>query len=307
MNYYFAPMEGITGYIYRNAHHKVFPGMTRYFSPFISPVAKKDMKTKEKNDILPEHNIDYELVPQILTNRSEDFIRIAKVLKNDYGYEEVNLNLGCPVRTVVSKKKGSGFLAYPRELNQFLAEIFDGLDMKISVKTRLGMSDSEEFDELLEIYNQYPLEELIVHARVQADYYKNTPNLEAFEKAVIGSKNPICYNGDLFSKEDISRIKERFPKVERLMLGRGLLTNPALLEEELTKQKFLEFYHLVYEGYQEIMPGDIHVLYKMKELWHYMGELFVDGKKELKKIKKATRLADYEAAVSVLVEKPFVE
>jgi tRNA-dihydrouridine synthase len=306
MKYYFAPMEGITGYIYRNAHHKVFSGIDSYFSPFISPVAKKDMKTKEKNDILPEHNEGYKLVPQILTNRSEDFIRIAKVLKNNYGYDEVNLNLGCPVRTVVSKKKGSGFLAYPMELNQFLAEIFDGLDMKISIKTRLGMNDSEEFDELLDIYNQYPLEELIVHARVQADYYKNIPNLEAFEKAVSESKNSLCYNGDLYSKEDIERIKERFPKVEKLMLGRGLLTNPALLQEELTKEKFLEFYHLVYEGYQEIMSGDIHVLYKMKELWHYMGELFEDGKKELKKIKKATRLTDYESAVRILVEKPFV-
>jgi tRNA-dihydrouridine synthase len=207
---------------------------------------------------------------------------------------------------VVSKKKGSGFLAYPKELNQFLAEIFDELDMKISIKTRLGMSDSEEFDELLEIYNQYPLEELIVHARVQADYYKNTPNLDAFEKAVLGSKNPICYNGDLFSKEDIKQIEERFPKVERLMLGRGLLTNPALLQEELTKEKFLEFYNLVYEGYRKIMPGDVQVLYKMKELWHYMGELFEDAKKERKKIKKATRLVDYESAVRVLVEKPFV-
>lgn len=301
MNYYFAPMEGITGYIYRNAHAKVYKGIDKYFSPFISPVAKKDMKSKERNDILPENNEEYDLVPQILTNKATDFIRIAKILQDDYGYQEVNLNVGCPVRTVVSKKKGSGFLAYPTQLDCFLEEVFESLEMKISVKTRLGMTDEEEFNELLEIYNKYPLEELIIHARVQADYYKNKPHLEAFKKAFSKSKNPVCYNGDLFTFEDVQNFKKQFPDVNTVMLGRGLLTNPGLLDETATKEQFIKFYHLVYEGYQSVLSGDTHVLYKMKELWCYMGDLFPDGKKALKKIKKASKLVDYDAAVRELL------
>ncbi len=301
MNYYFAPMEGITGYIYRNAHAKVYKGINKYFSPFISPVAKKDMKSKERNDILPENNEGYDLVPQILTNKAADFIRIAKLLQDDYGYQEVNLNVGCPVRTVVSKKKGSGFLAYPMQLDCFLDEVFEVLEMKISVKTRLGMTDDEEFDELLEIYNKYPLEELIIHARVQADYYKNKPHLEAFKKAFSKSKNPVCYNGDLFTLEDVQNFQSQFPDVNTVMIGRGLLTNPGLLDEHATKEQFMKFYHLVYEGYQSVLSGDTHVLYKMKELWCYMGDLFPEGKKVLKKIKKASKLADYDAAVRELL------
>ena len=301
MNYYFAPMEGITGYIYRNAHAKVFKGIDKYFSPFISPVAKKDMKSKERNDILPENNIGYKLIPQILTNKSKDFIRVAKILQEDYGYTEINLNVGCPVKTVVSKKKGAGFLAYPKDLDCFLDEIFTQLDMKISVKTRLGMMDDEEFWELLDIYNKYSLEELIIHARVQADYYKNKPHLETFKEAFIKSKNPVCYNGDLFTLEDIKNFKRQFLDINAVMMGRGLLTNPGLLEGKYTKEQFLEFYHLIYEGYQSVLSGDAHVLYKMKELWCYMGEFFPEEKKVLKKIKKASKLSDYDAFVRELL------
>lgn len=139
-------------------------------------------------------------VPQILTNRAKDFIRLARQLK-EFGYEEVNLNLGCPSKTVVNRKRGSGFLFYPDELNHFLAEVFDQLDMKISIKTRSGKYDQEEFEELLDIYNQYPLEELILHPRVQQDYYKNKPDWTTFAYACRNSKNPLVYNGDIFVRK----------------------------------------------------------------------------------------------------------
>ncbi|KIR03926.1 dihydrouridine synthase family protein [Lachnospiraceae bacterium TWA4] len=287
MNYYFAPMEGITGYIYRNAHNKVFGGIDKYFSPFISPIAKKDLKTKERNDILPEHNESLHLVPQILTNSAKDFVRIGKILANDYEYEEINLNLGCPVRTVVSKKKGSGFLAYPEKIDEFLDIVYNELpNLKLSIKTRLGMTDEEEFDELLEIYNKYPLSELIIHARIQADYYKYTPRLHAFKKAAGMTNHKLCYNGDLCSLEDIEAFHKEFPMVDTVMIGRGLLTNPALLQGTLTKENLLTFHNEIYTSYREVLSGDTPVLYKMKELWCYMGALVPDDKKELKQIKK---------------------
>ena len=177
MRYYFAPMEGITGYIYRNAHHTLFPGIDKYFSPFLVPNQNHRFSYREMQDIMPEHNNQIQLVPQILTNQADAFIWTALELKQ-LGYEEVNLNLGCPSGTVVSKNKGSGFLALRDELDLFLDQVCSELQMKISIKTRIGKDSPDEFDELLRIFNKYPLEELIIHPRIQKDYYKNTPNTD---------------------------------------------------------------------------------------------------------------------------------
>lgn len=171
MKIYLAPLEGITGYTYRRALYNCFGGFDKYFIPFILPNQKGHLSTREKKDIMPENNEGMYAVPQILTKNAEDFIQTAETLQ-EYGYNEVNLNLGCPSKTVVTKGRGAGFLDRPDELDKFLDEIFRKCDMKISIKTRLGMDDPEEFEDLLTIYNKYPLEELIVHARVQKDYYK---------------------------------------------------------------------------------------------------------------------------------------
>lgn len=236
MRFYLAPLEGITGYIYRNAYHTFFKPADKYFTPFIVPNQKGEFRSKERKDILPEHNKGMFTVPQILTNKSADFIRTAQQLA-EYGYEEVNLNLGCPSQTVVPKGKGAGFLAKPEELDRFLEEIFDGLSMRISVKTRIGKDNPEEFEELLRIYNRYPMEELIVHPRVQLDFYKNTPNWDVFAEAEVKSRNPLCYNGDIFSTEDYRRWREQFPSISSVMLGRGVLANPLLIEQLLTEEK----------------------------------------------------------------------
>lgn len=169
---------------------------------------------------MPENNKGINLVPQILTNDSEGFILTAKKLK-DLGYDEINLNLGCPSGTVVGKKRGSGFLAHREELDKFLEEIFKIDDMKISIKTRLGMDKPEEFYELIKIYNKYPMEELIIHPRTRQDFYGNKPNLEVFKDAISLSKNPVCYNGDIFTLEDHNKLIETFKEVDKIMLGRG--------------------------------------------------------------------------------------
>lgn len=194
MKIYLAPLEGITGHIYRTALKECFDGFDKYFIPFISPNQKGHFSTREKKDVLPENNRGVLAVPQILTNQAEDFIETAKKLA-EYGYEEVNLNLGCPSRTVVTKGRGAGFLEEPDRLDRFLDEIFKKREWKISVKTRIGMSEPEEFEDLLKIYNRYPLEELIVHPRLQKDFYKNTPNLDVFAMAAEESRNHSAIMG----------------------------------------------------------------------------------------------------------------
>lgn len=306
MKHYFAPLEGVTGYIYRNAHHKYFKGADQYFTPFIVPTQTKKLAPKELRDVLPERNEGLTIIPQILTNRAEDFICTAGELKR-LGYNEVNLNLGCPSKTVVSKNRGSGFLALQGELNRFLEEIFRGADMKISVKTRIGKTEPEEFYELIEIFNKYPIEELIIHPRLQSDYYKNRPNLAVFKDAVLLSKNPLCYNGDIFTVSDYKKFTADFPEVGSVMFGRGLIANPGLLEEvsggpPMDKQRFRAFHDEVLAGYRETGCGDRNVLFKMKELWIYMSCIFDDPGKYAKKIKKAERMSDYLAAVDKLLE-----
>lgn len=303
--FYFAPMEGITGYIYRNAQSRHFKKADCYVTPFIASNQKGILKSRDKNDILPEHNDGIRLIPQILSGRAEEFILMANRIK-EYGYEEVNLNLGCPSQTVTAKKKGAGFLLYPEELERFLDEVFGGLDMKISIKTRLGWENPEEFYDLIRIFNRYPLESLMIHPRVRMDFYKNRPNWEVFGEGISMSKNPVCYNGDLFCADDVKRFREHFPSVDRIMIGRGLLRDPALLEKtqgeekETDKERYRDFIQDVCEGYREVMSGDKNVLFKMKELWSYMIDLFAGAEKYGKRIRKAKNLTEYEQIVSEL-------
>ncbi|MDB2060270.1 tRNA dihydrouridine synthase, partial [Clostridium perfringens] len=241
---------------------------------------------------------------QILTNDSEGFILTAKKLK-DLGYDEINLNLGCPSGTVVGKKRGSGFLAHREELDKFLEEIFKIDDMKLSIKTRLGMDKPEEFYELIKIYNKYPMEELIIHPRTRQDFYGNKPNLEVFKDAISLSKNPVCYNGDIFTLEDHNKLVEEFKEVDKIMLGRGVLANPALMNEILNnefmdKNVLKEFHDEIFSKYREVFNEDRNAMFRMKELWGYMIYMFSNNKKYAKKIKKAQKVVDYNQAVTSL-------
>ena len=304
MNFYFAPMEGLTGYIYRNAHNAFFEHIDKYFSPFIPANQSDRFKTRELNDILPENNQGLILIPQLLTNNAKDFIHTSKKIKI-MGYNEINLNLGCPSRTVVSKNRGSGFLSIREELDAFLDEIFSKATTKISLKIRIGKDQPEEFYDLIEIFNKYPIEELIIHPRIQKDFYKNKPNLKIFKDALILSKNPVCYNGDIFTIKEYKEFLADFPSVDTLMLGRGLLANPGLISDitnniKLEKKSLKDFHDKIYEDYKRILFGDKNVLFKMKELWLYMIPVFSDNAKYARKIKKAERLYDYDEAVTSL-------
>lgn len=304
MRYYLAPMEGITTYIYRGAYHKYFTPMDKYFTPFLVPHTKKGFSARELNEILPEHNEGMYLVPQILSNDAGSFLQTVKKLEK-YGYKEVNLNLGCPSKTVVSKYRGSGFLAKPEELECFLDRIYEEAEAEISIKTRIGRFLPEEFEGLLKIYNRYPVKELIIHPRVQQDFYKNMPRLEVFEEAVKESRNPLCYNGDIFRSEDYRNIHERFPDVPAVMLGRGIIGNPGLLDEitgknKAEKSRLRAFHDKVLEDYVALSFGDKNVLFKMKEIWCYLDGLFPSDRKLLKRIKKAEKIRDYVAAVDEL-------
>lgn len=319
MKIYMAPLEGVTGFVFRNAYEEFYGKgrVDKYFIPFISPNKSKGYTTREQNDIRPEHNVGINTVPQIMANDPGLFLEAAAML-NDMGYREINLNLGCPSGTVVSKFRGAGFLARPLELDSFLDKVLSSPVMKnmlMSVKTRTGLNSHEEFRLLLEIYNDYPFSEVIIHPRVRTDYYKNTPDMEIFKWAVEESRNPVCYNGDIFTIEDYTRFTELCPEVDRIMLGRGFVGNPGIIgqighketpqgsEEDGVKSAdtLKRFTDRLLNDYIRVMDNEVNAMHKMKEVWIYINQFNPGNEKAFKKIKKSHRLSEYQAGVEEFV------
>ncbi len=287
----FAPMEGITCAAFRRCHKKYFPGVDRYYAPFISPTSEHCFTPKEKREILPENNEGIELVPQLLTKNSQDFLWAAGELKA-MGYERVNLNVGCPSGTVTAKGKGAGMLANIEALDRFLGEISDKAPCRISVKTRLGVNDPEEFWPILEVYNKYPIDELIIHPRVRKDFYRERVRAEYFQKAVEKAAMPLSFNGGIVNPEDCQRVMERWSGLEAVMLGQGLVADPFLA----AKVKGLavggvdtirKFHNELFESYTQQFQSGNNAMQRMKELWTYLICSFEDGEKLGKGIKKA--------------------
>lgn len=267
MNIYFAPLEGITGFVLRNAYESCFPGtIDRYFAPFIAASCRKKLAARDLRDVLPENNKGICLIPQLLANKGEDFISTAQMLYQ-FGYRELNLNLGCPSATVVTKKRGAGLLAEPELLKAFLTECYDwaeGKGIRLSIKTRIGMAEEAEWEKLLSLYEAFPVSELIIHPRLREDYYQGRIREEAFAQAyreITGAdaktimKNrevndtelpdsmikttgkrkqrmlQLCYNGDIVRKEQIQKLADAYPELHAVMIGRGFLMRPGFTEK----------------------------------------------------------------------------
>lgn len=305
MNLYLAPLEGVTGYVFRMGIEKYFcGGIDKYFAPFIEPHTKKVMSKKELRELDAGNNQGIYLVPQILTKSGEDFLRLEEYL-SELGFKEVNLNLGCPSQTVVSKGKGAGFLKNPQALDDFLEEIFKYKKGKISIKTRLGMENTKEFAELLEIYNKYPMEELIIHPRLRIDYYKNSPDIESFFYAIEKTTNPLCYNGDIKSPKDYEELLQGIKstpkgkeKVKALMLGRGMVADPSLVRqikggETMSEEELVSFLQWEEAEMKTYMSGDKPVLFHLKELWTYLQKTVKLDEKVYKKLLKSKTLREY--------------
>ena len=291
MRYYFAPMEGITDSIYRRLHHKYFGGVDRYYMPFLSPTVHRQLTHKEDRELPMADAEAFCAVPQVLTKVPEDFLWAAQVCK-DRGYDEVNLNVGCPSGTVVSKGKGSGMLRDLHALDAFLDQIFAASPLPISVKTRLGLEDPAEFPAILEIYNRYPIRELTVHPRVRKQFYDGEVCAEMFRYARENSRIPLCFNGDIQSKTEADAV----PGVDAVMIGRALVGDPGMLLPGGTDVKTLEAFHNeLLETYTEVFGGGRNAMFRLKENWHMLIPHFEDSEKLWKRLRKTTDLAEFKA------------
>lgn len=353
MNFYFAPMEGVTGYCFRTAYNAAFPGLDRFYTPFLSANDTFQFTHREERDVAPEHNLGIRVVPQIITNNAEMFVWAIREMAK-LGYTEVNLNAGCPSGTVVAKGKGAGLLRDPDRLDEFLDQTFALLEKEgicydvadapevplfekmspaetlaseagdgeitpkpvktadgrthvcISVKTRIGGWEPDEAGELIRIYNRYPLKDLIVHPRVQKQIYRGEVHLDVFRQFVEESKHHLVYNGDIVTVADYERITRMFPSIDSIMIGRGLLTNPALVRQirggdAATLEELKAFHEQLLENYMTEMQSERNTLFKMKEYWNWLSQSFEGSERYMKEIRKADSIVRYRAAVRNLL------
>lgn len=291
MRYYFAPLEGVTDSVYRRLHHEYFGGVDCYYMPFFSPTVHRCLSHKEDRELPMADSVPFRAVPQVLTKIPADFLWAAEVCR-DRGYDEVNLNIGCPSGTVVAKGKGSGMLADPVALSHFFDAVFAASPLPVSVKTRLGIADPNEFPALLEIFNQYPIKELTIHPRVRKQFYNGDVELEMFRYAVQSSKNPLCYNGNLTSKAAC----DAFENIDAVMIGRGLVADPGMLLPGGTTIDTLKAFHdALLEEYLVAFGGSRNAMFRLKENWSFLFSRFADCEKLAKRLRKTTDLFEYRA------------
>ncbi len=316
---YLAPLRGFTTFVFRNVFSRFFRGTDLAVAPFISTVSSRCIKNSLLQDILPENNPEMPVIPQIISKDAEDFIAMAKRM-GDLGYDTVNWNLGCPYPQVAKKMRGSGLLPYPDKIDAFLEKVIPAVHpLKISVKTRLGRYDAEEAAALMPLFNRYPLAEIIIHPRTGVQMYEGTPDLDIFEKWMQCSSHPIVYNGDIRSAEDFRRLSERFPRAERWMIGRGLLSNPFLAEEIRTAggewpekransfgnpplAVFRDFHNALFAEYRPVFSGTHHLVERMIGYWHYFADAFAENRKFIKNIRKCRKAEDYLDTVGRFLE-----
>lgn len=296
MTVYLAPLEGVTDAVFRRVHRDCFSGVAKYFIPFVSPTQNLAFTARDLSILAPENGFG---VPQLLCKDAALFLWAAQAL-GDMGYGEVNLNLGCPSGTVTAKGKGSGLLADVPALERLLDGVFARSPLPVSIKTRIGYTRPDEFDRLLDVFARYPIHELIIHPRTRVEFYKGIPHREAFAKAHAALDRPLCYNGDLFCEEDCRELMRQFPNTRALMLGRGLIANPALAQsfgggEALCKASLRTFHDRLLEAYQAKYPAHV-TLGRMREI----AKHFVCCFDAPEKPRKATRIEAYLDAIDRL-------
>ncbi len=308
---YLAPLEGITEIDFRNVFAKHFGGVDSAIAPFVS-LNRHDINEKIRSWNIPstEHQL-METIPQFMGRNVKDFLHLSKWVKHK-GYDEINWNLGCPVKKIVRKGKGCGQLAKPDEIKEFLDMVLPQTDLKFSIKTRLGLNDPEECFKLMELYNQYPLSEIILHARIGKQLYSGEVMLDYFEECLKISKNELVYNGDIRTLEDFENIKKRFPAVKKFMLGRGLLRDPFLAEKlksnhssatGLDAKRFFDFYNHLYSSFESKFRSGKDLLGKMKEYWLSFSHQFESRNELSKYLVRSKSLEEFNARVLELEQK----
>lgn len=312
---YLAPIQGVTEVVFRNLFSQHFPGFDAAMAPFINPQGQAHFKQKVLADVLPEHNTGLPLIPQLLHNNAENFIAMAARLE-DLGYSHINWNLGCPAPMIVRKKRGSGLLPYPDAIISFLEEVMPRIKAQLSIKTRLGLHEPGEILDLLPRLDDFPLQEITIHARLGKQLYRGTTDLKGFAACQRQTRHQLVYNGDIIDTAVFNDLSRRFPTVQRWMIGRGALSDPFLpaaikgtesFSGQEKRLRIMAFHDELYNEYRQRLFGPSHLLGRMKQLWAYLIFSFPGQEKLLKKINKASSEEQYQGLMTELRKLPQAE
>lgn len=300
-----SPLQGFTDFRFRNAFHKHFGGIDTFYSPYIKLNGKLVVKGSYERDILPENNNTLEVIPQIITNDAEEFLFVAKYVQQ-FGYKELNWNLGCPYPMVAKCGMGSGLISNTSQIEHILKRVHNETDIIVSMKMRMGYENPTEILDVFPILEQYPIKNIAIHARIGKQLYKGGVDLDSFQKCLDTSKQKIYYNGDITSVVKFKELQERFPSIDHWMIGRGLIANPflpSMIKNNTTEypknrfEIFEAFHDEIYREYDAYLQGPTPIRMKMLGFWEYFSESFSNPQKTFKKIKKAGNSKNYEAAV----------
>ena len=300
-----SPLQGFTDFRFRNAFHKHFGGIDTFYSPYIKLNGKLVVKGSYERDILPENNSTLEVIPQIITNDAEEFLFVAKYVQQ-FGYKELNWNLGCPYPMVAKCGMGSGLIKNTDQIEHILKRVHNETNIIVSMKMRMGYENPTEILDVFPILEQYPIKNIAIHARIGKQLYKGGVDLDSFQKCLDTSKQKIYYNGDITSVAKFNELQERFPSIDHWMIGRGLIADPflpSMIKNNTTEypknrlEIFEAFHDEIYREYDAYLQGPTPIRMKMLGFWEYFSESFSNPQKTFKKIKKAGNSKNYEAAV----------
>lgn len=300
-----APLQGYTDAVYRQVYVRHFTGVDAALAPFISTMGEERLKPSRIREVLPEHNKGLPITPQILGNVAEDFIFLSRHLK-EKGHDTVNWNMGCPHSKIVRKKRGSGMLPWPEMVDRLLDEVMSAGVCRLTLKVRLGLKDKGDIQRLLPVLDRYPLAEIIVHPRTGDQMYTGGVDLDAFEAVTRKTRHRLVYNGDITTPEVFRSIRRRFPDIDTVMIGRGILADPFLParikgavcpQGAEAAERILAFHDDLMGAYASVFQGPGHLIGRMKGFWRYLGPSFENSRKGLKPVFKSTSIIAYKTAV----------
>lgn len=307
-NIYLAPFQGITTYSYREVYTQYFKGVNKLFTPFYTGIQKTKGLNKRATELGFTSQNGVEVVPQILSKEADEIIRFVEYCE-EKGFQEVNWNLGCPYPRVANKKRGSGILPYPDMVDEILDKVMPAVNIRFSIKCRLGYLNENEILNLVEVYNSHDIAELTIHARIGKQLYAGDVNIDAFSDALSVSKVPVVYNGDIFTSDDLKKYSFRFPQLKSWMIGRGLLVDPFLPAKicgqdipDSAEQKEIAYLFMMnlYLAYRKKTNDRLQSISVMKELWSFLCYSFSSPGKVFSLVKKTKSFEEYENAVSLI-------
>lgn len=297
-----APLQTYTDYHFRNAHQAVYGGVDKFYAPYLKMNNDGTIKSAPKIDVLPVNNPLAPIVPQLMACTVEDFFVMANYLE-ELGYTEVNWNMGCPYPMVTNRNLGAGILNKPDDLKRLLDTIVPRLNMQLGIKMRMGMDSTAEILDILPALNDYPLTEVIIHARYAKQLYNGGCDHAQFANCIALTKHPLTYNGDITSVEEFEALQQLFPGITNWMIGRGAMVNPALFEEIKTghfddsegyRSRLLVFTEKLENSLIACNPDKGYALSKLKSYWEYLCDGLEDGNKLFRKLKKVKSLDEFQ-------------